>query len=76
MNQRHVVVVGAGPAGASLSYLLARRGYVMVLPPLKGAVHDTLAVVLPGTATTLVGALGTVSAPMVTALARGHSLGV
>ena len=40
----------------------------MVLPPLNGAVHDTLAVVLPGTATTLVGAAGTVSAPMVTAL--------
>ena len=39
----------------------------MVLPPLNGAVHDTLAVVLPGTATTLVGAVGTVSAPTVTA---------
>jgi len=38
----------------------------MALPPLNGAVHDTLAVALPGVATTLVGAAGTVSAPIMT----------
>jgi len=41
---------------------------VIWLPPLDGAVQDTLAVVLPGVATTLVGAEGTVAGPTVTGL--------
>src|SRR5437899_12060321 len=31
MPERQIVVVGAGPAGAALSYLLARRGIAVTL---------------------------------------------
>src|SRR5436309_7383147 len=31
MDERRIVVVGAGPAGAALSYLLARRGIGVTL---------------------------------------------
>ncbi|TMB41576.1 MAG: FAD-dependent oxidoreductase, partial [Deltaproteobacteria bacterium] len=31
MDERRIVVVGAGPAGAALAYLLARRGIAVTL---------------------------------------------